>query len=258
MRREVGDDGGFSRERRGEGRDQPGAVAGAERDRVLRREGEGAVADQLKIWIQLAYAFDHGGAFFLRRKRVIGPQGAPEKANTVEDGSAAIEELDRALARRRSHGLLHRFELALVILVVAGEIEHGLAKSFSGPLDSGGAVVDVPREHDHVGVAWRRHEGREFQVKVGIDSDAHVKAKGITGFYSREAPESVMIARLRAKRGAGKRLAGPYDSRRFHGQMGTRRRSGTGILRKARRLQRPRCLWQHVRRPGGVLHSARS
>ena len=153
VRREVSDDDRFSREWRGERRDQPGAVPHAERDRVLRREGAGAVADQLIVGIELARAFDHGRAFFLRRERIIGPQRAPEKANTVEDDSAAIEKLDRKLARRRSHGLLHRLELSLVVLVVAGEIEHGLAESSSGPLDSGRAVVDVPGEHDHVGVA---------------------------------------------------------------------------------------------------------
>src|SRR5207247_9063817 len=112
-----------------------------------------SVEDQLICGIELARAFDHGRAYFYRRERIICPQLPAEKANTVEDDSAAIEQLDRELARRRSHGPLHRFELALVILVIAGKIEHGLAESSSGPLASGRAVVDVPREHDHVGVA---------------------------------------------------------------------------------------------------------
>ncbi len=134
------------------------------------------------IRIELARGFDHRGTLGLRRERVIGPQGAAEKTNAVEDGFAAIEQLNRKPARRRSHGLLHRFELALVILVVAGEVDHRLREGFFRPLDSGRAVVDIPGENDRVGVARGRHEGREFQMEVGIDSDAHVKAEGITGF----------------------------------------------------------------------------
>src|SRR6266853_1333414 len=62
-----------------------------------------------------------------------------------------------------------------------------------------------------------------------------------------------MIARFRAERGAGERLAGPSGSRRFHGKVGTRRLSGAGILRQARRRQRPGALGQHVLGPGGHL-----
>jgi len=98
--------------------------------------------------------------------------GTVVKTNTVDHGFAAIEQRNRKLARGRSHGLLHRFELAFVILVVAGQIEHGLLEGLSCPLDPRRAVGYVPREHDHVGIVCGRHEGREFQVQVGIDSDA--------------------------------------------------------------------------------------
>jgi hypothetical protein len=49
------------------------------------------------------------------------------------------------------------------------KIDHGPAESFSCPLDPRGAVADVPREHDDAGVVCGRHEGREFQMEVGID-----------------------------------------------------------------------------------------
>src|SRR5712671_4879831 len=200
VRREVRDDHGFPREGRGERCSEPPAVPRTERDRVLRREGAGPVADQLIVGIEPARGFDHRGTLRLRRKGVIGPQGAAEKTNAVDHGFAAIEQLDRALARRRSHVRLHRFELALVILVVAGEIEHGLLESLSCPLDPRRAVGYVPREHGHVGVVCGGKEGREFQVEVGIDPDAQtVSVRG------EERPG--MIARFRAARGA-RALAG--------------------------------------------------
>src|SRR5258706_1826199 len=152
VRREVRDDHGFPREGRGERRGEPPAVPRTERIRVLRREGAEPVADQLIVGMEPASGYDHRGTLRRRRKGVIGPEGAAEKTNAVAHGLAAIEQLDRTLARRRSHGRLHRFELALVILVVAGEIDHGPLEGFSRPLDPRRAVGYVPREHDHVGV----------------------------------------------------------------------------------------------------------
>src|SRR5262245_54352050 len=127
VRREMGDDHGPARERAGQLGGEPGAVPAAERDRVLRRERARAKAYELIVRIELARAFDHRGTLALWRERVVGPQGASEEADTAADGLSAIEQLHRA-ATRFPQRSLHRLELALVVLVVSGEIEHRLVE----------------------------------------------------------------------------------------------------------------------------------
>ncbi len=137
-----------------------------ERDRVFRRKTAGTAPDELIVGAQAAGRFDHRSARGLRNEGVVGPQRAAEKPRAVEHNFAAIEQHDPAGAGRRSEGVLHGVEIALVVFVVSGEVEHRAGKGPPRPLDAGGAVVDVAGENHQVGLDVRRGERLALEVQI--------------------------------------------------------------------------------------------
>jgi hypothetical protein len=141
--------------------------------RVADRERPVLPANRPVVDQPSAVLFERELAPRLPAQREIGPQRAAEETHAADRRLAAIEDLHLASGCRFAERRLCGVELAVVRLVVAGDVEHRRGELRLGPFDACRAVVDVAGEDDHVGRCARRIERRRFEVQVGEDPDAH-------------------------------------------------------------------------------------